>query len=237
MNQSKAEQTATERATQPFYYEIRVRGALSKEQWVDWFDDVKVNTSKRETTLRGVLPDHSALYGLLGRLRDLAIPLLAVNVLDAQSRQKLALHSKLYWVTINLAILVVYLLLIGALATLTVALTVSETMHTAQAIALLFAAIGALAYVFSLWSGLKIWRLITVIMMPVSGFTYLIYGMVAQYLPVTIGIAAFLLFLAGGMVFLVRFLRGRATWVREALAGLRSLGDNDQTDAMTDQPQ
>ena len=38
--------------------------------------------SNGETVITGPIPDQSALYGLLNRLRDLGIPLLAVNRLD-----------------------------------------------------------------------------------------------------------------------------------------------------------
>ena len=63
----------------PFLYEIRVKGRLDKEQWASWFDKLKVTHKRGETILRGEVPDHPALYGLLARLRDLALPLLSVN--------------------------------------------------------------------------------------------------------------------------------------------------------------
>ena len=73
----------------PFVFEIRVKGRLSDEQWTSWFDDLTVSVAQGESTLRGTVPDHAALYGLLARLRDLAIPLVAVRVLDAEAQGKL----------------------------------------------------------------------------------------------------------------------------------------------------
>ena len=55
----------------PFLYEIRVRGRLSAEQWASWFDGLTVSTTGGESTLRGRVPDHAALYGLLARLRGM----------------------------------------------------------------------------------------------------------------------------------------------------------------------
>lgn len=219
--------TATGRAAQPFYYEIRVRGHLSKEQWVDWVDDLTLERAKGETILRGVLPDHAALYALLSRLRDLAIPLLAVNVLDGESRRKLTLHSRLYAIAIQLAILIVYLLVLGGMVAFTVLLTIDGTLHTALAIAILFGAIGALAYGFSVWSGLKVWRLITFAMLPASLLTFMIYIIVTGIVHPALGIMLILLLIAAALAYSVLYLRGRAQWVRNALAGLRALGDDD----------
>ncbi len=231
MKRDNDPKSATENATQPFYYEIRVKGALSKKQWVDWVDDVTLSTSKGETTLRGVMPDHAALYALLGRLRDLAIPLLALTVLDARSRHKMTLQSRLYRVAIQLGILVVYLLLLGVLIAFTVALTLGGAMHSALAIALLFAAIGALSWLFSLWSGLKVWRLMTLVMAPASILTFLIFAMVTQVMHPAVGIGLILLCAAFGIACAVRFLRGRARWLKEVLAGMQTLGDLDEQDA------
>ncbi len=72
MKSNDETQTGADFVKPPFLYEIRVKGRLSSEQWTSWFDDLTVSTDKGESTLRGRVPDHSALYGLLGRLRDLA---------------------------------------------------------------------------------------------------------------------------------------------------------------------
>ena len=104
----------------PFLYEIRVKGRLSGEQWTSWFDDLTVTFVQGDSTLRGVAPDHAALYGLLARLRDLAIPLVAVRVLDAEAQHKLAQTSRRYDLLINGLLVALYLLLLGGLATITV---------------------------------------------------------------------------------------------------------------------
>jgi hypothetical protein len=69
-----------ERISWPALYEIRVQGRLSGERWSQWFGDLAVATGDNgETVLYGQIADQAALYGLLARLRDLALPLLSVN--------------------------------------------------------------------------------------------------------------------------------------------------------------
>jgi hypothetical protein len=60
-------------------YEIRLKGHLEARQ-VDWFGDLSVTHEADGTTaLTGPLIDQAALYGLLRKLRDLGLPLIAVN--------------------------------------------------------------------------------------------------------------------------------------------------------------
>ncbi len=68
-------------------YEIRVKGVLSSELWAAWFSDMELRPGKEnETLLVGTVIDQAALYGLLARLRDLALPLVSVRVLEPGSR-------------------------------------------------------------------------------------------------------------------------------------------------------
>jgi hypothetical protein len=70
----------SDRALWPALYEFRVQGRLSGEHWSQWFGGLAVTTDDNgETTIRGEIADQAALYGLLARLRDLALPLLSVN--------------------------------------------------------------------------------------------------------------------------------------------------------------
>ncbi len=59
--------------------EVRVGGAID-QSWSDWFDGLEIiEVSADLTALRGDLPDQSALYGLLARLRDLGFGLVSVR--------------------------------------------------------------------------------------------------------------------------------------------------------------
>jgi hypothetical protein len=60
-------------------YEIRVQGRLD-QRWSTWFDGLTIGYEGEDiTVLRGPLVDEAALHGMLIKVRDLALPLLAVN--------------------------------------------------------------------------------------------------------------------------------------------------------------
>ena len=60
-------------------YEIRIQGHLD-QHWAAWFDGLAISyESDGSTLLRGPLVDEAALHGVLIKVRDLALPLLAMN--------------------------------------------------------------------------------------------------------------------------------------------------------------
>jgi NAD(P)-dependent dehydrogenase (short-subunit alcohol dehydrogenase family) len=62
--------------------EIRIRAWLENGPASKWFPGMSMRREKNgETVLRGPLPDQAALFGVLHRLRDLAIPLRSVEIL------------------------------------------------------------------------------------------------------------------------------------------------------------
>lgn len=63
----------------PYYYQIIVAGHLNPK-WSDWLDDLMLTHQEDGTTmLSGLVLDQAALYGLLIKIRDLGLTLLAVN--------------------------------------------------------------------------------------------------------------------------------------------------------------
>ena len=63
----------------PTYYHIRLKGHLDG-QWSAWFDNMTIsNEANGETVLCGPLSDQAALHGVLIKVRDLGLPLLAVS--------------------------------------------------------------------------------------------------------------------------------------------------------------
>lgn len=62
--------------------EIRVRGHL-EPRWSDWLDGLTLTREDDGTTLiEGPVVDQAALFGIIHRLRDLALPLISIMHLD-----------------------------------------------------------------------------------------------------------------------------------------------------------
>ena len=63
-------------------YQIRVTGHLGSE-WIDWFEGLSITLEDNgETLLSGPVADQAALHGLLRKVRDLGLPLLAVTLMN-----------------------------------------------------------------------------------------------------------------------------------------------------------
>lgn len=67
------------RSPQATSYQITLKGHLDRH-WSDWFDNLTLtHTEKGETLLSGPIRDQAALYGVLTKIRDLALPLVSVT--------------------------------------------------------------------------------------------------------------------------------------------------------------
>ena len=63
-------------------YEIRFKGHL-EARWAPWFDGLCLTPESDGTTvIRGSVIDQAALHGLLSKVRDLGLPLIAVTQVD-----------------------------------------------------------------------------------------------------------------------------------------------------------
>ena len=64
-------------------YEIRVQGHLD-QRWSEWFEGLTITYDGDDNTvLRGPLVEEASLHGVWIKVRDLALPLLAVNRVEA----------------------------------------------------------------------------------------------------------------------------------------------------------
>ncbi|MBV7340116.1 hypothetical protein KFU94_70310 [Chloroflexi bacterium TSY] len=66
-------------------YEIRVKGLLD-QRWTHWFDGMVIVLApeRGETVMTGMVSDQAALHGLLARIRDLGLPLLALTRIEEE---------------------------------------------------------------------------------------------------------------------------------------------------------
>ena len=77
-----ATRASTEDHDEPGRYEIRLKGHLDN-RWADWFDDMNITRDDNgDTRLTGLVVDQTALHGLLKKVRDLGLPLIAVIIVD-----------------------------------------------------------------------------------------------------------------------------------------------------------
>jgi hypothetical protein len=69
-------------------YQIRIEGQLGP-QWTDWFEGLTITLEDDgDTLLTGPVVDQAALYGLLKKVRDLGLPLVAVNQVAIHSQKE-----------------------------------------------------------------------------------------------------------------------------------------------------
>jgi hypothetical protein len=63
-------------------WQIRVRGHLGP-QWHEWFEGLTITNiqhgQEAQAILSGPLADQAALHGVLAKVRDLGLPLIAVS--------------------------------------------------------------------------------------------------------------------------------------------------------------
>ena len=68
---------------QPQQYRITIQGHLHP-RWSEWFENLTISQQPDgTTTLSGPVADQAALYGLILKLRDMGLPLLALQNLTA----------------------------------------------------------------------------------------------------------------------------------------------------------
>lgn len=78
----KDENDGSGHSDKPRVYQIRIKGHLSA-QWSDWFGGLTVTLEANgETLLCGPVADQAELHGLLRKVRDLGMPLIAVEELN-----------------------------------------------------------------------------------------------------------------------------------------------------------
>ena len=68
-------------------YEIRVKGHLDA-YWTAWFAGLEItNLENGEAVLSGEIVDQAALHGVLAKVRDLGLPLIAVACVGPDQKE------------------------------------------------------------------------------------------------------------------------------------------------------
>jgi hypothetical protein len=68
-------------------YETRVKGHL-EGRWSEWFDGLEITKLENgEAILSGAIVDQAALHGMLNKVRDLGLPLVALRSADLDHQE------------------------------------------------------------------------------------------------------------------------------------------------------
>lgn len=68
------------------YVSICIKGFLDVSLWQEWFSGLQITLEPGGTSLlTGSLPDQAALFGVLLKIRNLNLRLLAVTVVDEEA--------------------------------------------------------------------------------------------------------------------------------------------------------
>ena len=75
---------STEDHHEPGHYEIRIKGHLD-DRWADWFERMTITLEDNgNTLLTGPVVDQAALHGLIQKLRDMGITLIALTQIPGE---------------------------------------------------------------------------------------------------------------------------------------------------------
>jgi hypothetical protein len=78
------ESNSSNEKAEPLIYQIRIKGHLDRK-WADWFSGLSITTlDNGETLLTGPVLDQAMLHGLLRKVRDVGLPLVALMAVEPE---------------------------------------------------------------------------------------------------------------------------------------------------------
>lgn len=73
------------------YVSIQVKDHLNANLWQEWFAGLQITHELQGTSLlTGALPDQAALFGVLGKIHQLNLRLLALSIEEEANAEKIA---------------------------------------------------------------------------------------------------------------------------------------------------
>jgi hypothetical protein len=81
------ESNSSHEKAEPLIYQIRIKGYLDRK-WADWFAGLSITSlAHGETLLTGPVLDQAMLHGLLRKVRDVGLPLIAVMQVEPEQAE------------------------------------------------------------------------------------------------------------------------------------------------------
>ena len=188
---------------EPTLYEIKIKGEIDERRWRRWFEGMDLTLSETgDTTITGPVTDQAQLYGMLSRLRDMALPLVSVRALSALQPPFFLGHRERPPQRARWMLILLYLLLVGGMSSFTVYLAI-EVLHVALSLMFLFFVLGGMSYAFAIADGGGwVWRGLTWLNWLGGAVSLVVYLGVAGTVHVAILIGGICFILAAGLLYL-----------------------------------
>jgi hypothetical protein len=120
----------------------------------------------------------------------------------------------------------------GGLISLTVFIT--SVIPVALTLALLFAVLGGLSYAFFIWDTGRFWQYLAYLLWIGAVITFFVYLAVEDVVHPSLSVASLLFLGAGGVIYLIYYVRGRSREVDDLLVQWETLSQHPETEEVNE---